>query len=374
MILFFLRTALIRTIHTLQAEEGKLFRKPAFLKATQILFQIYVKVMDLFSITTLIRITHILLQGDPQQQTHRAATHIKLVHWNAQGAIKKTSTIKKSIIQDDLGIVMIQDIRYKSRLDDLPNLRSFDREGTLRQIYQRVRELQNAALCERASTVFQLPEVRSPCQDMQVGNPDLQILHRKTSLPPMQGQQATDIQMCKLRTGARHKSSLPKENGSREESKDRTSVTTKHTKTGQQETSSHTTVKRMDHINRKGSGDTAPFMPTINSHNHTRNHQANNGIMYKTIKANSKELNTKNHAEQKVRISKGGSRPTTIHQSMYKAVRTINEGISYSYVSEQAKTVPSIQSMPTNQQATNTTPTNRGRTNGRCTRNNTHCT
>ena len=123
MILFFLRTALIRTIHTLQAEEGKLFRKPAFLKATQIIFQIYVKVMDLFSITTLIRITHILLQGDPQQQTHRAATHIKLVHWNAQGTIKKTSAIKKSIVQDDLDIVMIQDTRYTRRLDDLPNLR-----------------------------------------------------------------------------------------------------------------------------------------------------------------------------------------------------------------------------------------------------------
>ena len=30
----------------------------------------------------------------------------------------------------------------------------FDREGTIRQIYQRVRELQNEALCESASTVF----------------------------------------------------------------------------------------------------------------------------------------------------------------------------------------------------------------------------
>ena len=79
--------------------------------------------MDLFSITTLFRITHILLQGDPQQQTHRAATHIKLVHWNAQGAIKKTSAIKISIVQDDRDIVMIQDTRYKRRLDDLPNLR-----------------------------------------------------------------------------------------------------------------------------------------------------------------------------------------------------------------------------------------------------------
>ena len=31
---------------------------------------------------------------------------------------------------------------------------SFDREGTIRQIYQRVRELQNEALCERAATVL----------------------------------------------------------------------------------------------------------------------------------------------------------------------------------------------------------------------------
>ena len=41
--------------------------------------------------------------------THRAATHIKLVHWNAQGAITKTSAIKTAIVQDDLDIVMIQD-------------------------------------------------------------------------------------------------------------------------------------------------------------------------------------------------------------------------------------------------------------------------
>ena len=66
LILLFLKTALIMEIHILQAEEGKLFRKQAFLKATQILFQVCVKVMDLFSITTLIRITHILLKDDPQ--------------------------------------------------------------------------------------------------------------------------------------------------------------------------------------------------------------------------------------------------------------------------------------------------------------------
>ena len=37
------------------------------------------------------------------------ANYIKLVHWNAQGAISKTSAIKTVIVQDDIDIVMIQD-------------------------------------------------------------------------------------------------------------------------------------------------------------------------------------------------------------------------------------------------------------------------
>ena len=103
-ILFFLITTLIRAIHTLQAEEGKLFGKPAFL----------------------------VLNNDPyQDNTHSTSgrstttngTHIKLAHWNAQGAITNTSANKTAIVQDDLDIVMIQDTRYKRRLDDLPNLR-----------------------------------------------------------------------------------------------------------------------------------------------------------------------------------------------------------------------------------------------------------
>ena len=40
---------------------------------------------------------------------HRAATHIKLVHWNVEGAIIKSSAIKMAIVQYDLDIVMIQD-------------------------------------------------------------------------------------------------------------------------------------------------------------------------------------------------------------------------------------------------------------------------
>ena len=51
------------------------------------------------------------------------ANYIKLVHWNAQGAISKTSAIKTTIVQDDSDIVMIQDTRYKRRPNDLPNLR-----------------------------------------------------------------------------------------------------------------------------------------------------------------------------------------------------------------------------------------------------------
>ena len=89
-ILFFLITTLIRAIHTLKAEEGKLFGKPAFL----------------------------VLNNDPyQDNTHstsgRSTTtngaHLKPVHRNAQGAITNTSANKTAIVQDDLDIVMTQD-------------------------------------------------------------------------------------------------------------------------------------------------------------------------------------------------------------------------------------------------------------------------
>ena len=97
--------------------------------------------------------------------------------------------------------------------------------------------------------MLQFPEVRPPCQDLHVVSADLHILRRKASLPPMQLQQTTDAQIHKLRIGARHyKSPLPKENGRREETKDCTTVTTNHTQTGHQETSSHITDKRMGHV------------------------------------------------------------------------------------------------------------------------------
>ena len=107
----------------------------------------------------------------------------------------------------------------------------------------------------------------------------------------------------------------------------------------------------------------------VNSTSH--NQQCTNGRKYQTT--NSKELS----AEQEVGTGKGGNRPTTIHQWMDKAICTINEGISGSYVSEPDKTeiFRTIgQSIPTKQQATNTTPAKQGRTNRRCTGNNKHCT
>ena len=113
--------------------------------------------------------------------------------------------------------------------------------------------------------------------------------------------------------------------------------------TGEKGTSSYTTGKRMGHIDRTGSGETALFKQTTNYYNHTRNHRATNGS-----KPNSKELNTKNNAEQAVGPGKGGTRPTTNHQCLV---------ISGFYVSEPDKIVPFSQSMPTKQQTTNTTPT-----------------
>ena len=98
---------------------------------------------------------------------------------------------------------------------------------------------------------------------------------------------------------------------------------------------------------------------------------------YQTTKTNSKELNTKNNAEQEVGNGKGGIRPTTNHQCRDKTLRNINNRVSDSSVSEPDKTAPFRtigQSIPTSQQATNKTPTKRGRTNGRCTGNNTYCT
>ena len=129
----------------------------------------------------------------------------------------------------------------------------------------------------------------------------------------------------------------------------------------------------MGHTFSTGSGKMALSNDTINSTSH--NQQSTKGGKYQTT--NCKELSTKSSAEQEVGNGKGGNRPTTNQQCMDKAICTINEGISGSYVSEPNKraTFRNIgQSIPTKQQATNTTPTKQGRTNGRCSGNNKHCT
>ena len=78
------------------------------------------------------------------------------------------------------------------------------RETTARQIYQRVREFPNEALCERTTAVLQLPEVWSPGQDLQVRGPDLQVLRWKTRIDPVQGQQKSNTKVRKLWTWACH--------------------------------------------------------------------------------------------------------------------------------------------------------------------------
>ena len=201
--------------------------------------------------------------------------------------------------------------------------------------------------------------------------------HRwETRIEPVQGQQKSHTKVRKLWTGAcHHQSALPQETGSREQSKDFAHTITENTynQTSQQKPSPHSIEKRMGNTDRTGSGITALFRKNINSTN--QNHRGTNESKYQTTKTNSKELNTKNNAEQEVGTGKGGILPTTNDQCLDKVLRTINEGVSGSYVSELDKIVTFRtigQSIPTSQLGTNTT--NRRRTNGRCPRYNTHCT
>ena len=96
-----------------------------------------------------------------------------------------------------------------------------------------------------------------------------------------------------------------------------------------------------------------------------------NGSRYQATKTNSKKL----YQKQCRAGSQNPQRwflPTTNHQCLGKPLLTINGGISGSYISELDKTVffrTIGQSMPTNQQATTTSPTKQGRTNGQCTGN-----
>ena len=72
MIILFIITAHIRVIDTPQAKERRLFRKPAFLKATKIFFKICVNMMELLPITTLIGATHVPPQDNERHQLERA--------------------------------------------------------------------------------------------------------------------------------------------------------------------------------------------------------------------------------------------------------------------------------------------------------------
>ena len=126
---------------------------------------------------------------------------------------------------------------------------STGRETTPRQIYQRVREFPNEALCERTTAVLQLSEVLPPGQDLQVRYPDLHVLRWKTRTEPVQGQQKSHTKVRKLSTGAcHHQSALPKETGSREQSKDfaHTSTQNAYNQTSQQKPSPHSIEKLID--------------------------------------------------------------------------------------------------------------------------------
>ena len=78
---------------------------------------------------------------------------------------------------------------------------STGRETTPRQIYQKVRECPNEALCERTTAVLQLSEVWPPVQDLQVLCPDLQVLRWKTRIEPVQVQKNRTLKCVNYRPG-----------------------------------------------------------------------------------------------------------------------------------------------------------------------------
>ena len=89
------------------------------------------------------------------------------------------------LLHDDIEATRMTKWNNNTKLANHTDMVKVIFEGTICHIYHRVRGLQNEALCELASTVLQLPESRPPWDDLQVGSSDLQILCRKTSLPPM---------------------------------------------------------------------------------------------------------------------------------------------------------------------------------------------
>ena len=64
-------------------------------------------------------------QNGPHMEKNDSDTkpYIHLVHWNAQSASQKTSAIKRTILQDDLDIVMIQDTQYRTRNYGMTNIK-----------------------------------------------------------------------------------------------------------------------------------------------------------------------------------------------------------------------------------------------------------
>ena len=203
-------------------------------------------------------------------------------------------------------------------------------ETTPRQIYQRIREPPNEALCEQTPAVLQLPEVWPPGQDLQVRGPDLQVLRGTTRIGPVQGQRDSYTEVRKLRIGAcRHQSPLPKETGSREQSEIGTQG--KYNQTSQQDPSPHPIEERMDRIDHTRGGKA-----TINTTNH--NHPGTNGGKYqvttvrKELKTNGGKCQTKTYgkelktiSEQETRTGKGSCRPSTSYQCLDKTTSAIND-------------------------------------------------
>ena len=185
------------------------------------------------------------------------------------------------------------------------------------QIYQRIRELPDEALCESATAVLQLPEVWPPGQDLQVRGPDLQVLRGEARIDPVPGQRNTKVR--KLWAGAcHHQSPLPKETGSGTQSKNITNTITQrtHDQTIHQEPSPHPIEKRMGLSDHPRSSETALFRTIINSTMPKR--RGTNGSNYQTPQTNGKGLSAKTSQNRKPEPVKVVSAPQQIPNAWTK--------------------------------------------------------
>ena len=107
------------------------------------------------------------------------------------------------------------------------------------RINQRVRRL-----CERASTVLQLPEIRPPRQDLQVWTSCKDNKQWTRKCANFGQEHVTTIRLCPMRMDAEKKAKAAPAN---------------HSQTGQRETSSYTIGKRMGHISSTGKWRNGPF-------------------------------------------------------------------------------------------------------------------